>query len=58
MAQCFNTFLLLIPYKNGITHIAHQFSYINNNDATGTIQLGRDMPNLTFMHLQLLRKEW
>ena len=31
---------------------------IINDDVTGTKQLARDMPNFTFMHLQLLRKEW
>ena len=58
MGQSFNTFSLLISLKNYITHMPINFLMIINDDVMGRLQLARHMSNFTFMHLQLLRKEW
>ena len=55
MGRSFNTFSLLI---SPITHMPINFLMTINDDVMGRLQLARHMSNFTFMHLQLLRKEW
>ena len=58
MGRSLNTFSLLISLKNYITHMPINFLMIINDDVMERLQLARHMSNFTFMHLQLLRKEW
>ena len=58
MGQSINTFSLLISLKNYITHMPINFLMIINDGVMERLELARHMSNSTFMHLQLLRKEW